>query len=169
VSTVTTSAVVRSILTQNINLTADEVIQKAQSRGVTAAPDSIRALVYNIRGEVKRAAAARNGTPGSAGPAAKAAPSVRPATKVMGTVPRVASQPLKLVVAPKPKSQPASSPTDLAGILANVALVNRVIGLCGGAENARQAAEAVRACGGVDEFFLHLDLVAGITSGQAAA
>jgi hypothetical protein len=168
VATLTTSAVVRSILTLNINLTADEVIQKAQSRGVTAAPDSIRALVYNIRGEVKRAAA-RNGTPGKPTPAARAVPSVRPATKVMGTVPRVASQPLKLVVAPKPKSQPTSSPTDLAGILANVALVNRVIGLCGGAENARQAAEAVRACGEVDEFFLHLDLVAGITSGQAAA
>ena len=46
--------------------------------------------------------------------------------------------------------------------MANVALVNAVVGTCGGAEQARQVAEAVRACGGVDAFLQHLELVAGI-------
>jgi hypothetical protein len=65
-----------------------------------------------------------------------------------------------------PASAAATGVPDLAGVLGNVALVNTVVGLCGGVENARRAAEAVRSCGGVDPFLLHLDLVAGIRSAE---
>lgn len=57
---------------------------------------------------------------------------------------------------------PAPGPSDLAGVLANVTLVNRVVDQAGGVDAARAVAEAVRACGGVDPFLQHLDTVAGI-------
>ena len=54
-------------------------------------------------------------------------------------------------------------------MFANVALVNEVVGTAGGVEQARQVAEAVRSCGGVDAILQHLDLVAGIrTAGPAS-
>jgi hypothetical protein len=57
----------------------------------------------------------------------------------------------------------AKSPAvGLDATLANVALVDKVAGLSGGVGNARQVAEAVRACGGVDEFLKVLDLLAGV-------
>jgi len=65
-----------------------------------------------------------------------------------------------VAAAPIQVSTPAH---DLAGIFANVALVNKVRTLCGGTENAKQVAEAVRECGSVDVFLQHLDLVTGIT------
>jgi len=58
--------------------------------------------------------------------------------------------------------KPTAPPSGLAAVLANVALVNQVVGLCGGPDQARKVAEAVAACGGVDAFLQHLDLVAGI-------
>ncbi|MBY0458369.1 MAG: hypothetical protein K2V38_13600, partial [Gemmataceae bacterium] len=57
---------------------------------------------------------------------------------------------------------PVGAATDLGSTLSNVSLVNAVFGVCGGADPARQVAEAVRACGGVDAFLQYLDLVAGI-------
>jgi len=53
-------------------------------------------------------------------------------------------------------------------VLANVALVNKIVGLCGGVENARQAADAVKACGGTEGFLQHLELVASIRSVESA-
>ncbi len=69
--------------------------------------------------------------------------------------------------APPAETAP-SALTVLASVLANVALVNAVVGAYGGAESARRVAEAVRACGGVDPFLQHLDLVAGIRGPDAA-
>jgi hypothetical protein len=51
------------------------------------------------------------------------------------------------------------------GIPANMASVHRVALACGGVEPARQVAEAVRACGGVDAFLQHRDLLAGLQPG----
>ncbi len=170
---VTTSSVIRSILTENINLTADAVIQAVRRRGHTASPESIRGLVYNIRGEVKRAKAARTGSPAKPSPVGKAmAPAPRvtaPVTKAMAHARRVTAPTSKLATTSAPRPAAGAVPVDVAGVLVNVALVSRVAGLCGGVGNVRQAAEAVRACGSVDEFLQHLDVVAGITSGQAAA
>lgn len=55
-----------------------------------------------------------------------------------------------------------NSTPNLAEVLANVALVNSVIGTCGGVEQVRQVAEAIRSCGGVAAFLTHLDLIASI-------
>lgn len=123
------TSVVRAILTADPTLSADAVIQKARSRGLNAAPASIRHVVHNVRSEIKKVA-----------PAA-ARQTSKPAT------PAVAG------------SAPAA---DLTAVLANVARVNQIVGLCGGVDNARHLAEAVQACGGVDPFLQHLDLVAGI-------
>ena len=137
----TTSGVVREILTADLELSADAVLAKARTRGLRAPDKSIRDAVYNIKGELKKARA-------------KTAPAAAHET-----------------VPPKPPA-PAAAPTpvvatELAAVLANVALVNAVVGACGGADAARKAAAAVRACGGVDAFLLHLDTVAGIRAPEA--
>lgn len=131
------SPVVRDILTENIDLSADDVIGEAKRRGVRAPDKSIRTLVHNIKSDLKKAAA-------------KATP-VRAAART--TTPKAA--PVAVVAT-------APATTDLTGVFANVTLVNQVVSAAGGVENARRVAEAVRACGGVDAFVQHLDLVAGI-------
>jgi hypothetical protein len=55
---------------------------------------------------------------------------------------------------------------DRTAVFANLTRVNKVVGACGSVEAAREAAEAVRACGGVDAFLAHLELVAGIRGGD---
>ena len=61
-----------------------------------------------------------------------------------------------------PAAATAAAPTWPA-VLANVALVNAVVGPVPGAwRTPAGSAEAVRSCGGVDAFLQHLDLVAGI-------
>jgi hypothetical protein len=145
---VVTSSVVRSILSTNINLSADDVIRKAKDKGVTAPEASIRTTIYNIKSELKKKAAKGANAPKPV-PAAARTTSPKPAPK--STTPAVS--------APTP---------DLSSILANVALVNTVVDACGGIEPARKVAEAVRACGGVEAFLQHLDLVAKVR-GEASA
>ena len=140
-SKLTISGVVRAILTDNINLTADQVIAKARTKGLKASDESVRGAVYNIKGELKKAGA-------------KAAPA--------------AARETALPKSPAPAVVPAPAvATDLDAVLANVALVNAVVGASGGVESARRVAEAVRACGGVDAFLQHLDLVAGIRAPES--
>jgi len=147
VTTQSTSAVVRSILSADLNLPADEVIKKAKGRGLKASEATIRHLVYNIRSELK-----------------KCVPSPKPVAP---------SKPAKAAArqTPKPAPKPAvsSAPSDLTKVFSNVALVNKVVGVAGGVDQARKVAEAVRACGGVDAFLKHLDLVAGIRTSEASA
>jgi hypothetical protein len=126
------SSAVRDVLRKDIDLPADAVIKKVKARGITASDGSIRHVVHNLRGPMRK----RAGLP----------------------APAAARLTLK----------PASGGPELAAVLANVALVNTVVGACGGVETARQAAEAVRACGGVDAFLKHLDLIAGIRGGEAS-
>jgi hypothetical protein len=140
------SSVVRSILSANINLSADEVIKKAKTQGVTAADASIRYAVHNVRSELKKKAAK--------GAAPKAVPAAARATKTPAPA-------LAKAVVPAPT-------LDLSATLANVALVNTVVGACGGVEQARQAAEAVQACGSVEAFLQHLELVAKVRGGTSA-
>jgi hypothetical protein len=133
----TASSVVRDILTVDPTLSADDVIKRAKARGLKTAEGVLRATVHNVRSELKKKAA-------RAATAAATPPATAPA-------------------APAATPVPASPiPADLTSVLANVARVNAVVEACGGVEPVRQAAEAVRACGGVDGFLVHLDLVAGI-------
>jgi hypothetical protein len=125
--------VVRSILSTNLKLPADDVIKQARTRGVTASDKSLRDTIYNLRSGLKKKAAKTASVPSAA----------------------------RATTAPKPA--PAAPPVpDLSAVLSNVALVNTVVGACGGVEHARKVAEAVRACGGVDAFLQHLDLVAQV-------
>ena len=138
----TTSGVVRDILTRDPEMPSDEVIRWAKSKGLRATDEQIRKSINNQRNPIRAQVAAV----------------------------RVAPVAAHATVPPKPPV-PAAAPavaTDLAAVLANVALVNAAVGACGGVESARRVAEAVRACGGVDPFLQHLDLVAGIRSPEAA-
>ncbi len=106
---------------------------------MTASDESIRNLVHNIRSELKKGA------------------------KPM-TTPKELMAVSKPVVEPKPAAvvPPPEPATGLADVLSNVALVNAAVAAAGGVVQARQVAEAVRACGGADQFAQCLDLVAGI-------
>jgi hypothetical protein len=146
VTKLTTSGVVRAILSENLDLSAEEVLAKARSKGLKSSDDAVRKAVYNIKGELKKARA-------------KTAPAAAHET----TPPKV----IGLAAIPAPVGPSITAPFDLTTVLANVALVNTVAGQCGGFENTRRAAEAVRACGGVDAFLQHLDLVAGIRAAGA--
>ena len=146
---VAVSPVVREILTANMNLSTDDIIKKARTKGVTAPDKSVKDTIYNIKSELRKDAAMAG-----AKPAPKAAPVA--ARVVPKPVPPSASAP-----------SPSSSAPDLSSVLANVALVNVVVGACGGVEQARKAAEAVRACGSVEAFLQHLDLVAQVRSASA--
>ncbi len=150
------SPLVRSILNGDVNMPAGEVIKKARAKGSTAPESSIRDAVYNVKSELRKAAAKAGVVPAVPKPAAKPVTTAARATKT--------PEP-----APAPASAAPSLALDLAATLANVALVNTVVGACGGAEAARRVAEAVKACGGVDAFLQHLELVAGIRAGAATS
>ena len=138
---------VRDILTADVTLPTDEVIRRVKARGDNTPVDAIRHAVHNLRSEIKKKL-------GKAAPAAA----------------RETTPPKPSPAVPPPARTPASTPatSDLTAVLANVALVNRVVELCRGVENTRQVAEAVRACGGVDAFLQHVELVAGIRGSAAS-
>ena len=138
------SGVVREILTSDPELDTDEVIRFAKSKGLKATDDQIRKSVHNQRTAIRAKVAAVKPAPVAAHEAAppKATPAVSAPAATAGI-------------------------PDLAGVLSNVALVNKVVSLCGGVENARQAAEAVQACGGLEAFLQHLELIATIRSAES--
>src|SRR5579883_3519290 len=127
---------IRSILSANINLTADEVIRKALDK-------SMRDTVYNIKSELRKKAEKATPAPAAA----------------------------REIKAPKPASTTSAVPAppagDLAAMLANVSLVNTVVGVCGGIDQARQVAEAVRSCGSVEAFLQHLEVIAQVRGGAS--
>lgn len=150
-------SVVRPILSADLDLPTEEAIRRAKANGVRASDDAIRAVVHNLRSKLKRGVLKPVPSTARAIAAPKPAPAAKPATATAAT--------------PAPKAAPAAAPAavaemasapDVGRVLANVSLVNEVVGASGGVENARRVAEAVRACGGVEEFLTHLELVAGI-------
>ena len=68
---------------------------------------------------------------------------------------------------PTPVLTLSSSAPELTAVLANVALVNDVAAACGGVDQARKVAEAVRVCGSVEAFLQHLELVAKVRGGAS--
>jgi hypothetical protein len=147
------SGVVREVLTSDPEMPTDAVIRQAKAQGLRATDDQIRKSIHNQRAAVRVKVATAGVTPTPTAPKAAAAKAAPPKA-----APAV--------------SAPAATPAgvaDLAGVLRNVALVNEIVGLCGGVESARQIAEAVRACGGPESFLELLELVASIRRGEAAA
>ena len=128
-------SVVRTILTAEPTLTAADVVPKVKKKGLTVTDKAVKKAYHNAK------AAMRDLSP-----------------KV---VPAAARE----TAAPAPVPTMSSPGLTLTAMLANVALVNKVVDAAGGVEHARQVAEAVRSCGSVDEFLQHLDLVAGIRTG----
>jgi len=148
----TTSGVVRDILTRDPEMQTDEIVRLAKRRGLTVPDEKIRHSVHNQRNTIRAQA---TGT-------AKVAPAAARETTPSKVAP-ISAAPISVTTA-------ASTPTpELAGVLANVALVNTIVGLCGSVENTRQAAEAVEACGGLEAFLRHLELVASIRGAGPAA
>lgn len=95
-----------------------------------------------------------------------------PDATVRNLVHNIRSELKKAGIKPKPAPATVAPPTpaaapapELSGVLSNVALVNAAVAASGGVEQARQVADAVRACGGPEAFVQYLDLVAGIRTG----
>lgn len=159
--TINISGVLRDILSSNLELPTDDVITRAKARGVTLDRRTLQKRIHNTRSELRKSKGqpAAKPAPAAAKPAAAkpAAPSPKPS---------VASAPKP--AAKKPASKLAAQPAASSGtpnlgiVLGNVAKVNKVITACGSPDVARQVAEAVKACGGVEPFLKHLELVAGI-------
>jgi hypothetical protein len=139
VSKLTVQGVVHEILKADLNLSADDVIQKAKARGLRASDAAIRSSAHNVKSRLKRARAKA-----SPADARETAPPETPEAAAPAAA--VATAPVAAAPAPAGPSMP---PTDLAGGRATLAAVNRV----------------VQACGGVDVFLLHLDLLAGLKNG----
>ncbi len=144
----TMSGMIRKILTPNFDLAADEVVRRVIAKGLSTSPKSILANVYNMKSVMKKERAG--------------APRVVPAAARETSAPKVTS------VISTSSSQPTSETSVLTGVLANIALVNNLVGLCGGVENVRRAVESVQACGGIDAFVQHLELVASIRGVESA-
>jgi len=139
------SGVVREVLTGDPEMPSDEVIRRAKVTGLRATDEQIRKSVHNQRNPIRAKVAAM-----------KVAPMAARETAPPMTAPAVSAPAAMTPVAP-----------DLAGVLGNVALVNTVVGLCGGVENARRAAAAVQACGGLEAFLQHVELVSAIRSAES--
>ena len=137
------SGIVREALSSDPEMPTDAVIRQAKAQGLRVTDGQIRKSIHNQRAAVRAKVAGAGVAPTP--PTAKAAPAVSAAaaTTAVGS--------------------------EIAGVLKNVALVNEIVGLCGGVENARLAADAVRACGGPEAFLQLLELVAAIRRGEAAA
>ncbi len=146
-----TSGVVRKILMSNPEMLTDEVVRRAKAQGLRVPDKAIRHSVHNQRNSV------RDQVAGSTKVALAAARNTTPA--------KAAAVP-SAVVAVVAATAPAA---ELTSVLANVALVNKIVGLCGSVENVRQAAEAVQACGGLEGFLRHLELVATIRAGESTS
>ena len=155
------SHVVRSILTANVEMPADEVIVRAKAKGVKAPDASIRGIIHKLKSELRKKAA----KPVVVATAARTTAPAKPVKTAVASA-KAATTPAKTAAAPtKAAAKPAvSAPSNLSTVFSNVTLVNKVVGIAGGVDQARQVAEAVKACGGVDAFLKHLDLVAGIRS-----
>lgn len=138
----TITSVVREVINGDVNIPADDIIRRARARGVTAKDASIRDVIYNVKSDLRKAAKAQP---------AKPAPAAARETKAPEPAP-VAGEP----------AAPAAPAPDLRAVLANVALVNGLLDACGGVEGARKVAAAVQACGGVEPFLLHLELISQV-------
>ena len=141
-----THGVVRDILLKDPDRDTDDVVRRAKAKGLTVPDLKIRHAVHNLRNKVRA----------KVGSTTKLAPAAARET----TAPKIAPSAAHETAPPKAAS-------DLDGVLGNVALVNKIVGICGGIENARQAAEAVEKCGGLEAFLQHLVLVDQIRSSKS--
>lgn len=139
---VSIQSVVRTILAKDIELPTKEVIRRAKLRGVEASDESITNAIYILRPKLRKEGA-------GAVPVKVVAAAARETTPSKPAAP----------------ATPAAA-ADLQGVLGNVALVNKIVGVCGGIENARQTAEAVETCGGLQAFLKQLELVAEIRASK---
>ncbi|MCZ2344137.1 MAG: hypothetical protein LC104_20435 [Bacteroidales bacterium] len=147
------SAIIREILFRDIELASDTVFNKLRAKGITGDRRQIFKRIHHVRTEL------RKNVGSSAAPHA-ATPDEEQA----------APAPVQTVSAPAPAQ---TTPTvvhaapDLGHVLANVTRVNEVVTACGSSDTVRQVADAVRSCGGVDQFLKHLELVSDIRSLRA--
>jgi len=142
-----TQGVVREILTTDPEMQTDEIIRKAKAKGLRVPDEKIRKSIHNLRNPIRATVAS---------------------SKIVTATAHETAPPKAVPVEKSPVSVTTTEAPALDNVLANVFLVNKIAKLCGGIENARQAAEAVQACGSTEAFLQHLDLVSSIRSTEAA-
>lgn len=146
------SAILRGILSKDLDLPSETVFEMLRSKGITGERRPLFKRIHSIRTELRNA-------DGSPAPAPKAAPAKASAAKPAAAK---AAAPQPVASVPAPVSTLTSGTPDLGHVLANVTRVNEVVTACGSSDTARQVADAVRSCGGVDQFMKHLELVTDI-------
>ena len=141
-SVISAFAVAKLVLLEDLSMDAEEALRRARTLGAEHPDSELRHAIRCTRGMLKAQADGR----WESRPAPSAARSIRkPPAKTPSSSPVV--------------EQPSSS-----AMFPNLTRVDAVVSACGGVENVRDLAEAIRACGSVDAFLQHLDLVAGIRS-----
>ena len=185
--------VVREILTGDIKLASDVVISQAKAKGVASSESEIRKVVHWTRSSLKKQSRKRRrkssgalsaytvarevlttdpglsndavldriktrGVTGSDATIREAIRTTRGKLRRAGAI--VAPAAARLTVEPKVQA----APPDESSLFASISQVNKAAHLCGGVAKARDIAEAIRACGGLDVFVKRLDIVAEILS-----
>jgi hypothetical protein len=153
------ATVLRNIMAGDVDMPMDQIVKKVRAKGLAVTDKTIVNNVYMVRSALRK----EKSSPTAAKPTiAVVAP--KPA-EVVAAVPTPASAASKPAV-PAPKPTPAvalpEAGPDLADVFANVRLVNKVADECGGIDAVRQVTKAIQACGSVDDFLRHVELVASL-------
>ncbi|MBN9120671.1 MAG: hypothetical protein J0I06_16225 [Planctomycetes bacterium] len=135
----------REILTADQSLSNDDVLARIKARGVTKPDAYIREAIRGTRNDIRSRGAKPVPT------AARTIPEPKPAPEVSGEA-----------AVPVSGEVPGE-----AALFAGLALVNKTARLCGGFAKAREIAEAIRSCGGIDAFLKRVELVAEILGSGA--
>jgi hypothetical protein len=174
-ATASMSSILRGILTANPAMPNDEIISKAKAAGVNKPDSVIRHNLYNLKTVLK------NGTSKASRTSPKSKAHQTSATKsitgkspapiaVQSSAARRTSDPKSVIAAKAGNNSVAESAkaVDLSSIFSNVAKVNEVIAACGGVDRIRGVTEAIRACGSLEAFLQHVDLVADLRGNPSA-
>ncbi len=184
---------VREILVADGTLSTDEIVTRAKARGVTKPDAAIRKVVNKTKSELKLRSQKNKKvgrkliqplfpSPYTVARDVLAADPDLPSAVALSLikargVSRSDSEILEAirktrgVVRQKAKAVPAAARETTApesqseqAVFTGLALVNKTAHLCGGVAKAREIAEAIRSCGGIDTFLKRLELIAEILS-----
>ncbi len=141
-------AVAREVLSEDLSMNVEEVVRRARNMAAEQPDAELRHAISCVRGLLK---SLTNGNvkPGPAATATRHNRGVRPEPTIQ--------QPHTTTEGPA-----------LSAVFANIVRVKTIVSACGGIEIVREVADAVRACGSVDAFLQHLDLVAEISTAEKA-
>lgn len=180
-----TYTVVREILTEDIKLDTDTVIARAKEKGVTGDLAAIRKIVNKTRSEMRKRSGGKGGEKGTSIytlarqfltadatitnddvlARIKASGATKGDSEIRTAIRSVRNELLRRGVAKPNTTQPAAEVEPFRV----VSLAAKTASLCGGVTKAREIAESIRSCGGLDAFLKGLSVVAEVLASDAEA